>query len=109
MKKSRLDSNQMAYLDIIEANMNDIISPFLQRMSLKYSNFTQTEIQVANLIKVGKTTKEIAELMLDPEFYRNGTEAKRASAERKEIELNLARAYDEWETIQTEMEKIRSS
>jgi DNA-binding CsgD family transcriptional regulator len=43
--------------------MNDIVSPFLQRMSLKYSNFTQTEIQVANLIKVGKTTKEIAELM----------------------------------------------
>jgi DNA-binding CsgD family transcriptional regulator len=63
LKKSRLDSNQGAYLEIIEANMNDIISPFLQRMSLKYSNFTQTEIQVANLIKVGKTTKEIAELM----------------------------------------------
>jgi PAS domain S-box-containing protein len=63
LKKSRLDSNQGAYLEIIETNMNDIISPFLQRMSLKYSNFTQTEIQVANLIKVGKTTKEIAELM----------------------------------------------
>ena len=63
LKKSRLDSNQTAYMEIIEANMNDVISPFLQRMSLKYSNFTQTEIQVANLIKVGKTTKEIAELM----------------------------------------------
>jgi PAS domain S-box-containing protein len=63
LKKSRLDSNQMAYMEIIEANMNDIVSPFLQRMSLKYSSFTQTEIQVANLIKVGKTTKEIAELM----------------------------------------------
>jgi PAS domain S-box-containing protein len=63
LKKGRLDSNQVAYLEIIEANMNDIVSPFLQRMSLKYSNFTQTEIQVANLIKVGKTTKEIAELM----------------------------------------------
>lgn len=63
VKKGRLDSNQAAYLEIIESNMNDIISPFLQRMSLKYSNFTQTEIQVANLIKIGKTTKEIAELM----------------------------------------------
>jgi PAS domain S-box-containing protein len=63
LKKSRLDYDQMAYMEIIEVNMNDIISPFLQRMSLKYSNFTQTEIQVANLIKVGKTTKEIAELM----------------------------------------------
>ena len=36
LKKSRLDSNQMAYMEIIEANMNDVISPFLQRMSLKY-------------------------------------------------------------------------
>jgi DNA-binding CsgD family transcriptional regulator len=63
LKKSRLDANQTAYMEIIEANMNDVISPFLQRMSLKYSNFTQTEILVANLIKVGKTTKEIAELM----------------------------------------------
>lgn len=63
IKKGRLDSDQAAYLEIVETNMNDIISPFLQRMSLKYSNFTQTEIQVANLIKVGKTTKEIAELM----------------------------------------------
>lgn len=63
LKKGRLDSSQVAYLEIIEANMNDIVSPFLQRMSLKYSNFTQTEIQVANIIKVGKTTKEIAELM----------------------------------------------
>ncbi len=63
LRKGRLDSNQMAYLEIIEANMNDIISPLLQRMSLKYSNFTQTEIQVANLIKIGKTTKEIADLM----------------------------------------------
>lgn len=63
LRKSRLDPNQMAYMEIIEANMNDIVSPFLQKMSLKYSNFTQTEIQVANLIKIGKTTKEIAELM----------------------------------------------
>jgi PAS domain S-box-containing protein len=63
LKKSRLDSNQMAYMEIIEANMNDVISPFLQKMSLKYSNFTQTEILVANLIKIGKTTKEIAESM----------------------------------------------
>ncbi|HEX2965496.1 MAG TPA: PAS domain S-box protein, partial [Syntrophorhabdaceae bacterium] len=63
LRKGRFGPHQMAYLDIIETNMNDIISPFLQRMSLKYTNFTQTELQVANLIKVGKHTKEIAELM----------------------------------------------
>ncbi len=63
LRKGRFDPHQMAYLDIIETNISDIISPFLQRMSLKYSKFTQTELQVANLVKVGKNTKEIAELM----------------------------------------------
>lgn len=63
IKKSRVDSGQSAYIDIIERNLNDILSPFLQQMSLKYSNFTPTEIQVANLIKAGKTSKEIADIM----------------------------------------------
>jgi DNA-binding CsgD family transcriptional regulator len=63
LKRSRLDSGRMAYVDIIDANLNDIISPFLQKMSLRYTNFTPAEIQVANLIKVGKTSKEIAEIL----------------------------------------------
>jgi DNA-binding CsgD family transcriptional regulator len=93
LKKSRLGSNQVAYLEIIEANMNDIISPFLQRMSLKHSNFTQTEIQVANLIKVGKTTKEIAALMNvskgTTDTHRNNIRSK-LGLNRKKVNL---RAY----------------
>jgi len=93
LKKSRLDSNQMAYMEIIEANMNDVISPFLQRMSLKYSNFTQTEILVANLIKIGKTTKEIAESMNvskgTTDTHRNNIRSK-LGLNRKKVNL---RAY----------------
>ncbi|MDD3846571.1 MAG: PAS domain S-box protein [Syntrophorhabdaceae bacterium] len=63
MRKGRLDPGQASYVDIVERNLNDILSPFLQKMSMKYSNFTPTEIQVANLIKAGKTSKEIAEIM----------------------------------------------
>jgi PAS domain S-box-containing protein len=59
LKKSRLDSSHMTYVNIIEANMNDIVSPFLQKMALKIAHFTPTEIQIANLIKSGSTTKEI--------------------------------------------------
>jgi DNA-binding NarL/FixJ family response regulator len=40
-----------------------IISPFAQKLSLKFLNLTQKEIQIANLIKEGKTTKEIARFM----------------------------------------------
>ncbi len=63
MKKGRLEPGQVSYVDIVERNLGDILSPFLQKMSMKYSNFTPTEIQVANLIKAGKTSKEIAEIM----------------------------------------------
>jgi PAS domain S-box-containing protein len=63
LKNGHLSDNQMAYLGILETNLSDIISPFLQKMTSSYSLFTPTEIQVASLIKSGKTSKEIAELM----------------------------------------------
>jgi DNA-binding CsgD family transcriptional regulator/PAS domain-containing protein len=63
VKKRRLDSEQMGYLDLLESNLNDIISPFLRNLSAKYVNLTPTEIRVAYFIREGKTTKEIAEVM----------------------------------------------
>ncbi|MBN2515009.1 MAG: PAS domain S-box protein [Deltaproteobacteria bacterium] len=56
-------SDQMSYLSIIEENLKNITSPFLRNITAHYINFTPKEIQVANLVKEGKTTKEIAELM----------------------------------------------
>ena len=63
LKRSRLDSSHMTYVGIIETNLNDIISPFLQRMGSVYAHFTPTEIEVANLIKSGKRTKEIGDVL----------------------------------------------
>ena len=63
LKKSGLDAKQMAYLSILESNLNDIVSPFLYTLSSKYSGLTPTEIQTAHLVKDGKTTKEIAGLL----------------------------------------------
>jgi len=62
--KNRLsDETTKSYLNILESNLNDIISPFLQRPSIKNSRLTPAQIQVANLVKEGKTTKEIADLL----------------------------------------------
>ena len=63
LKKSRLDSQYMTYVDIIETNLHGIVSPFLQKMGLKYANLTPTEIEIVNLIKSGKGTKEIGKLL----------------------------------------------
>lgn len=60
---SQLNDRQIVYLDIIKSNLLDIISPFLHQLSSKYSDLTPSEIQVAELVKDGKTTKEIAELL----------------------------------------------
>lgn len=62
-KKSSLNDRQNAYADILESGLNNIISPFLHTLSSKYSSLTPKEIQVANLVKEGKTTKDISELL----------------------------------------------
>jgi DNA-binding CsgD family transcriptional regulator len=63
LKTSRLAADQKAYMDIIESNLTKIISPFSRRISSKLFNFTPKEIQIASLIKEGKSSKEIAELL----------------------------------------------
>ncbi len=63
LKNTSLDSNQMSFVNILESNLKEIVSPFSHKLSSKYLGLTPTEIRVANLVKEGKTTKEIAEFM----------------------------------------------
>jgi PAS domain S-box-containing protein len=63
LKNRKQDSSQVAYINIIEGNLEKIMSPFLHKLTSKYLNFTKKELQVALLIKDGKTTKEISELL----------------------------------------------
>ena len=63
LKKTRLTVEQIACVSSIETHLNDIISPFLRNLTSKYLCLTPREIQIANLIKEGKTSKEIAQLL----------------------------------------------
>jgi len=51
------------HIDILESNLKEIVSPFARTLSAVYSNLTNREIQIANLIKEEKTTKEITEVL----------------------------------------------
>lgn len=61
MKKEHMEPRQKAFLDIITTNLNELMSPFINQM--RQFNFTPKEIEVASLVKDGRTTKEIAEIM----------------------------------------------
>lgn len=62
LKATTLDSSQQTYVDIMDMSLKEIISPFAHTLSTKYVNLTPKEVQIANLIKQGKSTKEIAEI-----------------------------------------------
>jgi PAS domain S-box-containing protein len=63
VERSPLDDKNKTYIDIIKSNLKELISPFAKTLSSKYSILTSTEIQVADHIKHGRTSKEIASLL----------------------------------------------
>jgi len=62
LKKSSLDRGPEAFVDIAMSNLKDIINPFPYGVTSRHLNLTPMEIKVSNLIKQGKTSKEIADL-----------------------------------------------
>ena len=63
VKKRTADKRSRDYLAVLENNLETITSSFFRRLTTKYANLTTTEIEVANLVKSGKSIKEIADLL----------------------------------------------
>ena len=63
VKEGPLDKRQLSWIHVLESNMSSLLSPFSRRLSVQHESLTPMEIQIANLLKDGKKTRDIAELM----------------------------------------------
>ena len=63
LKKTGVNALQASYLNVITTNLKDVISSFPSHLSNQYSELTPSEIQIANLVKQGKSSKEVSEIL----------------------------------------------
>jgi DNA-binding CsgD family transcriptional regulator len=80
LKKVPVSDRLRLQVHLIEKNLSEIASPFLRRLKSLYATLTPREIQVADLVKDGRTTKEIADLLhtsvRSVEFHRDNLRRK---------------------------------
>jgi PAS domain S-box-containing protein len=90
LRNTGLSIRQETLLGIALSNLDDIVSPFAGRLSAKILSLTPMELKVANLVKHGKTTKEIAELLyLSPKTIDCHRENIRKKIGIKNTKINL--------------------
>jgi PAS domain S-box-containing protein len=63
INETKMDDHQKAFMSILESNLNEIVSPFTRKLSMKYLSLTPKEIQIVNMIKIGYPSKKIAKIM----------------------------------------------
>jgi DNA-binding CsgD family transcriptional regulator len=63
LKRVSLKPKDKRVVEIIESHLQDIISPMMQKLANASIILTPQEIQVASLVKDGKASKEIADIL----------------------------------------------
>jgi len=90
LQNCRLDNQAATYLSIIRSNLKDLFSPLSKTLFAKYLDFTPTEINVADQIRQGKSSKQISEVMnvsvSSIAFHRNNIR-KKLGLSKKHINL----------------------
>lgn len=80
LKSSALAPREAAYVRFLEMYLIDIVSPFAGKLSSKLTALTAREIEIAKLVRDGKTTKEMADMLHTSiravEFHRDNIRRK---------------------------------
>ena len=80
LRRRVTDDKARAYIDVVEANLNEITSPFGGHLSATLARLTPTEMEIAKLVVQGKTTKMIAGMLniatSTVDFHRNNIRKK---------------------------------
>ncbi len=58
----QLTPAQQKYTELLRTNLEDIVSPFADRLSFSYHSLTPTELAICNMIRNGMRTREIADM-----------------------------------------------
>ncbi len=90
IEKTKLNEKNATYLGIIKSNLWELVSPFANKLSSKFFELTPSEIQIIDLIKHGKTSKEIASLLnVSPKAvsFHRGNIRKKLGLSNKKINL----------------------
>lgn len=59
---SGANSKQKKYISLLRSSLEDLTSPFINRLSKDFMSLTPSEIQICNMIRGGLSTKEISSL-----------------------------------------------
>ena len=61
--QGNVTEKQRTLLEVVDTNLRDIISPFLHSLAALNMSLTPQEIEVANMVRSGRSSKEIAEVL----------------------------------------------
>jgi len=63
LKNNGLNEKQKGYLDLLKSSIEELVLPLSRDLVESETNLTPSQLRVANLIRFGKSSKEIAEVL----------------------------------------------